>query len=93
MNNSINTFSFGSNPTQAFEAGGPLAGFEVEDSHSWDDSRVEALCKALGLEGDPEGDRFEVLGLTDDEAVFCHEDGRLAVVGLTVTGHKFAVEA
>jgi len=70
-------------PDTLFEPGSPLFGFDpdVVSGEDYENVDARALFEALGAS--PEDEDF-ILGELPD--------GRWAVVGLMVAGHKFAVE-
>ena len=69
-------YTFGADPQSEFEPGGLLEGFEPGDDYNTD----AAVAEAAGI------------SLSDEELVGYLKDGRRAVVGMTVEGHRFWIE-
>lgn len=77
-------YSFGNLPQNAWDKGEVLHGFDgdnVGDEYESEQERVAALYASI----DADVDDLEYM-------LSAHADGRLAVVGLTMTGCRFAVE-
>jgi hypothetical protein len=79
---SIRTYTFGNDPALAFEEGGVLEGFSGGDGYrEEEEARVARLYKTLGV------------GKQDSDYQVCRNtQGRLALVGLTCQGWRFALE-
>ena len=79
---SIRTYTFGNDPALAFEEGGVLEGFSGAEGYpEEEEERAERLRKKLGVS---END--------SDYQVCKNHQGRLALVGLTCQGWRFALE-
>ena len=79
---SIRVYTFGNNPALAFEEGGVLEGFSGDEGYlEEEEERAERLRKKLGV------------GKNDSDYQVCRNNqGRLALVGLTCQGWRFALE-
>lgn len=83
---------FSTNPDAVFEEGGTLHGF-MPAHVSELDTRWSALVEVFrGDPISPEDEEDDYLGLSDEDTMLQHPDGRRAIVGLTCTGHRFVVE-
>ena len=82
MKMTIRLYTFGNNPALAFEEGGVLEGFSGDEGYlEEEEPRAERLRKKLGV------------GKNDSDYQVCRNNqGRLALVGLTCQGWRFALE-
>jgi hypothetical protein len=79
----IRVYRFAADPARAFSPSGPLAGFEPDGvgPDGYGSPRARSLYRALGA------------SVTDEEyQLGALPDGRWALVGLTVGGHRFVLE-
>lgn len=78
----IRTYTFGNHPALAFEEGGVLEGFSGAEGYpEEEEERAERLRKKLGVKKED-----------SDYQVCRNHQGRLALVGLTCQGWRFALE-
>lgn len=81
-NSTIKVYTFSNSPSLAFEEGGPLSGYDADAVAVVPDSE-RALALYTALEAQPNDCSYQLGVLAD---------GRLALVGDTVEGHRFATE-